>query len=425
MLNKKKHNKIGIIGLGYVGLPLALKFSEKHQVVGLDLSKNRIIELKKGIDVNKEIQRDQILKRKILFSNNPKSLKDCNIFVITVPTPINNQNKPDLRLLRLACLIVGRFLKKNSMVIIESTVYPGCTEEFCVPILEKKSKLLFNKDFFCGYSPERINPGDKKHTIDKITKIVSASNKISEVRVKQLYKSVTKKVFLTKSIKIAESAKVIENIQRDLNIAFINEVNLILKKLKIDTKQVLKAASTKWNFLNFNPGLVGGHCIGVDPYYLTHRARKSNYNPKVILAGRVLNNYVSDFVLSEIKKLSFKFFGKKKVKLLILGITFKEDIADTRNSQILKIIKKLGNRSFDIYVYDPNAGNNFKFKNKRIKRIKKLKYKNFFDGVFIGVPHKKIIKMGGKKIKSFCKKHSFIYDLKSSISPKYIDASLY
>lgn len=422
---KNKNNKIGVIGLGYVGLPLSLKFAEKNQVIGFDLSKRRIKELKKGIDVNREIKRNEIFKKKILFSNNPKSLKNSNIFIITVPTPVNSRNEPDLKLLKLACQIVGTYLKKNSIVIIESTVYPGCTEEFCVPILEKISNLVFNKDFSCGYSPERVNPGDSKHSIDKITKIVSASNKNSEQIIKKLYQSITKKVFLTKSIKIAESAKVIENIQRDLNIAFVNEVNLILKKMKINTKQVLKAASTKWNFIKFNPGLVGGHCIGVDPYYLTYRAKKSNYNPKVILAGRVLNNYISEFVLNEIKKLSYKFFGKKKIKLLILGIAFKENIADTRNSQVIKIIKKLKHNLFDIYVYDPNIDEKFKFEDKKIKIIRKLRYRNFFDGVFIGTPHKKIVKMGGQKIKSFCKNRSFIYDLKSSIASKYIDASLY
>ncbi len=425
MKNKIKTYKIGVIGLGYVGLPLSLKFAEKNQVIGFDLSKKRILELKKGFDTNREIKNNQIFKKKILFSDNPKNLKNCNIFIITVPTPVNSQNEPDLKLLKSACHIVGKFLKKNSIVIIESTVYPGCTEEFCVPILEKISKLVFNKDFSLGYSPERVNPGDSKHSIDKITKIVSASNKNSEQIVKKLYQSITKKVFLTKSIKIAESAKVIENIQRDLNIAFVNEVNLIFKKMKINTKQVLKAASTKWNFIKFNPGLVGGHCIGVDPYYLTYRAKKSSYNPKVILAGRILNNYISEFVLNEINKLSYKFFKRKKIKLLILGITFKEDIADTRNSQVIKIIKKLKHNLFDIYVYDPNVDKNFKFENKRIKMLRQLKYRNFFDGVFIGTPHKKIIKMGGKKIKSLCKDRSFIYDLKSSIESKYIDASLY
>ncbi len=424
MKRRNKFNKIGVIGLGYVGLPLALKFSEKNQVIGFDLSKKRILELRKGLDTNREISSNQILKRKVLFSYNPKNLKNCNVFIITVPTPVNSQNKPDLKLLKIACQIVGRFLKKKSIVIIESTVYPGCTEEFCVPILEKKSNLVFNKDFSCGYSPERVNPGDSKHSIDKITKIVSASNKKSLQIVKKLYQSVTKKVYLTKSIKIAESAKVIENIQRDLNIAFVNEVTLILKKINISVSDVLEAASTKWNFFNFSPGLVGGHCIGVDPYYFTYKAKKKNYNPKVILAGRKLNNYMATFVLNEIKKLKLKYFGKKKIKILVLGFTFKENISDTRNSQVVKIIKKMSKKIFDVYAFDPNVDKNFYFSDKRIKLIRNLKQKNFYDSIFIGTPHRKIIQMGGKTIKSFCKKKSFIYDLKSSIEKKYIDGSL-
>ena len=421
----KKNNLIGIIGLGYVGLPLALAFSKKYQVVGYDHNNERVLELKKGIDSNNENSLKNKEIKRILFSSETENLKNCNIFIITVPTPVKHNNLPDLNLLSLACKKIGKFLKKNSIVIIESTVYPGCTEDFCVPILEKISKLRFNKDFFCGYSPERINPGDKQHTLEKIIKIVSGSDSKTTQKVKQLYKSIVKKVYVAKTIKIAESAKVIENIQRDINIAFVNEVALILKKINVDPGSVLKAASTKWNFLKFNPGLVGGHCIGVDPYYFTYISKKFGYNPKIILAGRKLNNNMAKFVFNEIKSLALKFFKNKKIKILVLGFAFKENIADTRNSQIIKIIELLGKQIFQIYVHDPNVKKKFKFKNKKIKLLKKLNKKNFFDCVFIGTPHKEIINMGGKRIKSFCKKKSFIYDLKSSIQKQYIDGSLY
>ena len=418
-------DKIGIIGLGYVGLPLALAFSRKKHVIGFDKDKERINQLKRGIDRNNELKKElKIKNRNINFTNKDNLLTGCNIFIVTVPTPVTKTNLPDLKLLKNACQTVGKYIKKNSIFILESTVYPGCLEEYCVPIIEKISKLKFNKDFFCGYSPERVNPGDQKHTIEKITKIISASNLQTLSTMKDLYKLVTKKLHVANSIKVAESAKVIENIQRDINIALMNEISIVLKKMNISTKEVLDAASTKWNFLKFTPGLVGGHCIGVDPYYFTYKARKIKYEPKVILSGRSINNRMAKYVFDKIAYMKKKFFGKMKIKILILGITFKENISDVRNSQVIKILKMMKSSDFKIYVYDPHIDKNKSFLSKKINFLNKLNKINFFDAIFIGTPHKKIIKIGGKKIKSFCKQKSFIFDLKSSLNKKFVDDSL-
>lgn len=420
-----KKDIIGIIGLGYVGLPLALAFSRKKHVIGFDKDKERINQLKRGIDRNNEFKKELKIKNKnINFTNKSNLLRECNIFIVTVPTPVTKTNLPDLKLLSNACQTVGKYIKKNSIFILESTVYPGCLEEYCVPIIEKISKLKFNKDFFCGYSPERVNPGDQKHTIERITKIISASNLQTLSTIKNLYKLVTKKLHVANSIKVAESAKVIENIQRDINIALMNEISIVLKKMNISTKEVLDAASTKWNFLRFSPGLVGGHCIGVDPYYFTYKARKIKYEPKVILSGRSINNRMAKYVFDKITYMKKKFFGKMKIKILILGIAFKENISDIRNSQVIKILKMMKSSDFKIYVYDPHIDKNKSFLSKKINFLNKLNKINFFDAIFIGTPHKKIIKIGGKKIKSFCKQKSFIFDLKSSLNKKFVDDSL-
>ncbi len=420
-----KKDIIGIIGLGYVGLPLALAFSRKKHVIGFDKDKERINQLKRGIDRNNEFKKELKIKNKnINFTNKSNLLTECNIFIVTVPTPVTKTNLPDLKLLSNACQTVGKYIKKNSIFILESTVYPGCLEEYCVPIIEKISKLKFNKDFFCGYSPERVNPGDQKHTIERITKIISASNLQTLSTIKNLYKLVTKKLHVANSIKVAESAKVIENIQRDINIALMNEISIVLKKMNISTKEVLDAASTKWNFLRFSPGLVGGHCIGVDPYYFTYKARKIKYEPKVILSGRSINNRMAKYVFDKITYMKKKFFGKMKIKILILGIAFKENISDIRNSQVIKILKMMKSSDFKIYVYDPHIDKNKSFLSKKINFLNKLNKINFFDAIFIGTPHKKIIKIGGKKIKSFCKQKSFIFDLKSSLNKKFVDDSL-
>lgn len=342
-MNKRNffNNKIAIIGLGYVGLPLAVAFSKKFEVTGFDKNEERIISLKRNIDRTQEFSKKQIKESKLNFTCDDKKLKDINIFIIAVPTPIYNNKIPDLRNLLAATKTVSRFLKKGDLVIFESTVYPGVTDDICIPILQKNSKLKLNHGFYCAYSPERINPGDKDKKLTNIVKVVSGSNIKTLNFVSSLYSKIIKAgIYKAESIKIAEAAKVIENTQRDLNIAFVNELTTIFSKMSISTYKVLKAASTKWNFLNFYPGLVGGHCIGVDPYYLTYKSIKLKYKPKVILSGRKTNDDMYKFLAKKI--LNFKIQSKKKIfSLLILGYTFKEDCNDIRNSQIPKLIEYL------------------------------------------------------------------------------------
>jgi len=349
--------KISIIGLGYVGLPLACAFSERYKVVGFDISTNRVRELKKFNDKTLELSKEQLKNAHnngIFYTSNPQDLLDSNIYIITVPTPIDKNNKPDLSPLESASKLVGQVLKVNDIVIYESTVYPGATEEVCVPILENESQLKFNKEFFCGYSPERINPGDKEHTVKKILKVTSGSTpKIAQL-VNSLYEEVIEAgTYLAPSIKVAEAAKVIENSQRDINIAFVNELAIIFNKLGIDTKEVLKAAATKWNFLDFRPGLVGGHCIGVDPYYLTYKSLQVGYSPEVILSGRRLNDNMPIYVANQFIKLVVnKGFAIKKLKVLILGITFKENCPDIRNSKVIDIYRELKEFGCEVSVAD-------------------------------------------------------------------------
>jgi len=338
--------KIAIIGLGYVGLPLAHAFSFKYKVVGFDLAQWRIDELKKGTDRTLELSDEQVeeaIANNMQFTNILNDIKDCNIYIVTVPTPIDKNKRPDLSPLLKASESVGSVLKKDDIVIYESTVYPGATEEECVPILERLSNLKFNKDFFCGYSPERINPGDKEHTVTKILKVTAGSTSEIGQKVDELYASViTAGTHLAPTIKVAEAAKVIENSQRDINIAFINELAIIFNKLDIDTNAVLDAASTKWNFLPFKPGLVGGHCIGVDPYYLTHKAQQVGYNPEIILAGRRINDNMGIYVANQVVKLMIKKSHKvDSAKVLVLGITFKENCPDIRNSKVIDVIQEL------------------------------------------------------------------------------------
>ena len=339
---------IAIIGLGYIGLPLAIEFSKFHKVIGFDINKKRINELKKGVDKTNEIIIKKEIFKKINFTDNVQLLKNSNVFIITVPTPVKKNKTPDLSYLKNASQIVGRFLKKSSIVIYESTVFPGCTEEFCNPILEKTSGLKLNKDFFLGYSPERINPGVNIHKLPNIVKIVSGSNKYALNLIKKLYSKIIKAgIHVTDKIKTAEAAKVIENIQRDINIALINECSVIFKKLNLDTSKILKAAETKWNFIPFKPGLVGGHCIGVDPYYLTYKAKETNYDPKVILAGRKVNDNMSNYIAKNVHKtlnVGVKRYQKKRV--LILGLSFKENCVDTRNSKVFDIINYLQKKRY-------------------------------------------------------------------------------
>lgn len=350
-------NKICVIGLGYVGLPLAHAFSKKYPVIGFDIAQWRIDELRSGHDRTLELDETQVkeaLNNGMIFSLDIDDIRDCNIYIVTVPTPIDKHKKPDLTPLIKASETIGKVLKKDDIVIYESTVYPGATEEDCVPVLEKFSGLKFNVDFYCGYSPERINPGDKEHTVTKIKKVTSGSTPEIGIKVNELYASIiTAGTHLAPSIKVAEAAKVIENSQRDINIAFVNELSMIFNRLGIDTNAVLEAAGTKWNFLKFKPGLVGGHCIGVDPYYLTHKAQEVGYNPEIILAGRRLNDNMGIYVANQVIKLMIKKGHKiEGSRVLILGITFKENCPDIRNSRVIDVIHELKEFGCDVHISD-------------------------------------------------------------------------
>tara|TARA_B100000575_G_C23132022_1_gene656841 strand:- start:1162 stop:2442 length:1281 start_codon:yes stop_codon:yes gene_type:complete len=414
MINSIKKIKLGIIGLGYVGLPLALEFSKKRKVIGFDIQQQRVKDLQSGTDKNLEVSRKELLKAKQLsLTSNIKNLKSLNCYIIAVPTPINKNKRPDLKLLFLASKTVGKIIKKGDIVIYESTVYPGCVEEDCVPILEKNSGLKFNKDFFCGYSPERINPGDKDHQISNIKKVTSGStSKIADI-VDQLYKEIIKVgTHKAPSIKVAEAAKVIENTQRDLNIALINELSIIFNKMNIDTEQVLKAAESKWNFLSFYPGLVGGHCIGVDPYYLTYKAKKIGHEPEIILAGRRLNDRMGTYVASElINAMKKNYIQIKNAKILIMGLTFKENCPDLRNSGVSSIINELKSFKCDLDLYDPWANS------KEIRDLYGIEPKiklieNSYDAIILAVAHNKFKRMGSQLIRKLGKKMHIIYDLK-------------
>ena len=412
-MNDKKIN-IAILGLGYVGLPLALEFGKKFNTIGFDINKTRVSELKLKTDKNLLSKREDFIKsKKLSFSSNFKNLNNSNIFIITVPTPVSKNNKPDLKYLRSASKIVGCLLKTHNFVIYESTVYPGLTEEECVPILEKVSKLKINKDFFVGYSPERISPGDNKRLKD-ISKIVSGSNEYAATFVYNLYKKIIKaEIFKAKSIKIAEAAKVIENAQRDINISFMNEISLIFSKLKINTQDVLEAASTKWNFLQFKPGLVGGHCISVDPYYLTYKAKKVGYSPQVILSGRKINenmgHYISNLLLKKLKK---NYFNLSKIKIGIMGVTFKENCNDLRGSKVIDIIKDLKKSGAEVLIYDPIVKNT-EF-NKYLPDIKIKKITTKVDALIIAVAHKEFLKLNISDLKNILRnKNSILMDVKS------------
>ena len=413
--------EITIIGLGYVGLPLAIEFGKKFNVLGFDISKSRVYELKKGLDSNGEFTENQILQNKIQFTHSEKDVGNSDFYIITVPTPLKKNNEPDLRPLKSASQIVGKKIKKGDIVIYESTVYPGCTEEDCVPILEKTSGLVYNVDFFCGYSPERINPGDKKRKLSNIKKVVSGSNsKISKV-INDLYsKIITAGTYIAPSIKVAEASKIIENVQRDVNISLMNEFAIIFEKLDLDTKEVLDAASTKWNFLNFKPGLVGGHCIGVDPYYLAYKSEKNGYTPKVLLNGRKVNNNISKKIFKSIQKQCIDLdIDLKKCKILILGITFKENCSDIRNSRVINLynhFKKLNN---NIDVYDPYADKNEVYRFSSIKLIDKIIKK--YEVVILAVAHDQFLEIDYKNILNT---NYVLYDVKSILPKKLITLRL-
>lgn len=384
--------KISVIGLGYVGLPLAVAFSDKFKVIGFDVNEKRVEELNKFNDKTLEIDleklKNAITNNKMKLSSKIDDIKECNFYIVSVPTPVDKNNRPDLTPLLKASQSVGSVLKKGDIVVYESTVYPGATEEECVPVLEKFSNLKFNKDFFCGYSPERINPGDKEHTITKIKKITSGSTKKVADIVDDVYASIIKAgTFKASSVKVAEAAKVIENTQRDINIAFVNELAMIFEKMHIDTTEVLKAAGTKWNFLKFNPGLVGGHCIGVDPYYLTHKAQELGYHPEIILAGRRINDNMGKYAANRVVKLMIKHDKKiNKAKVLILGITFKENCPDIRNSRVIDVVKELKEFGCNVDVYDPWADKNEVLREYNLNLIENLNLNNY-DAVVLAVAH--------------------------------------
>ena len=389
--------KIAIIGLGYVGLPLAVEFGKKYEVVGFDINNSRIEELKQGIERTKEIEsrillsvlKDSSSSSGLELSSETEILRSCNIYIVTVPTPITQFKTPDLSPLLGATMTVGKALKKGDIVIYESTVYPGCTEEDCVPILEKESGLKFNKDFFCGYSPERINPGDKKNTLTTIKKVISGSTPEATDKIELLYNSIIKAgTFRASSIKVAEACKAIENAQRDVNISFVNELALIFDRMDIDTNEVLEAAATKWNFLKFAPGLVGGHCIGVDPYYLLHKSQCLGYNPQVILSGRTVNDDMGRFVANKTIKLMIK-HGIKIVgsKVLILGFTFKENCPDTRNTKVVDVIDELKDFGINVDVYDPHALRDDVQHEYGIILLEKQPDLTIYDGIIMTVAH--------------------------------------
>ena len=401
--------KIAVLGLGYVGLPLALELSFSLSIKGFDININRINQLRKGIDSTLEVDQVKLLsqqkKKKLFFTQSKNDLKDCNIFIATVPTPIDSKKKPDFSALLSVCKIIGPLLKRKDIVIFESTVYPGATEEICGPELEKHSKKLkCGQDFFLGYSPERVNPGDKVHTIDKINKVVSGQNRAVEKELVKIYSKLTKgNVFLAKNIKVAEASKVIENAQRDINIAFINEVSKICNKINISTYDVLEASLTKWNFLNFEPGLVGGHCIGVDPYYLAEKAKNLKVEPQVILSGRQTNDDMVKFIGKQINKKT-----KKKANILFLGLTFKEDVPDLRNSKSLDLISYLKKQKHEIMFYDPFIQKFKGFKNFTLPETKKP----IFDSIVLSVPHSQILKELKKKILPLLKPEGIFFDIK-------------
>ncbi len=413
--------KISIIGLGYVGLPLAIEFAKEFNVIGYDISKKRVNELKKGIDSNDEFQSIEILKNKLKFTKDEDEINNSDFFIITVPTPLKKNNKPDLRPLKDASILVASKIKKGNIVVYESTVYPGCTEEDCIPIIEKHSGLKYNVDFFCGYSPERINPGDKKRKLSNIKKVVSGSNKETALKINKLYSKIVKAgTFLAPSIKVAEAAKIIENVQRDVNISLMNEFALIFEKLNIDTKEVIDAASTKWNFLNFKPGLVGGHCIGIDPYYLSYKAEQSGYKPKVILNGRKVNDNISKNIFRSIEEKCKKSnINLKKCKILILGITFKENCSDIRNSNVVKLYNHFKKINTKIDVYDPKANKIEVLKKFKIKLINNLKPK--YSVVILAVAHNIFMKLNYKNLLD---DKYILYDVKSVLPKKIITLRL-
>jgi UDP-N-acetyl-D-glucosamine/UDP-N-acetyl-D-galactosamine dehydrogenase len=415
-------DKIGVIGLGYVGLPLAVEFGKITDVVGFDINRTRIEELNSGLDRTLEIDKDELLSaKKLICSFNPEDLRSVNFFIVTVPTPVDIYKKPDLTPLIKASETVGRVISKGAIVIYESTVYPGCTEEDCVPVIEKFSGLKYNVDFFCGYSPERINPGDKQHRLPSIKKVTSGSTPEVAEKVDQLYKTIIKAgTHKASSIRVAEAAKVIENAQRDINIAFVNELSLIFEKMGIDTHEVLEAAGTKWNFLPYKPGLVGGHCIGVDPYYLTYKAESLGYHPEVILAGRRINDNMGAHIASRVIKLMTQSdLPVNKAKVLVLGITFKENCPDIRNSKVIDVIRELQSYGTDVEVYDPQADAEEVKHEYSISMVPSPG--KHYSAIVLAVSHKEFTSLDWSQIKS---ERTIVYDVKGFLNKQSVSARL-
>ena len=417
--------KIAIIGLGYVGLPLAISFSKIYDVIAIDINTKRVEELKLFKDTTNEVDKIDLKKainNNLKISSNYSDASNCNIYIVTVPTPVDKKKLPDLSFLKSASQSIGELIKKDDIIIYESTVYPGCTEEYCVPILEKISGLEYNNDFYCGYSPERINPGDKINKIENIVKVTSGSTPLIAEKVNNLYLSIIKKgTHMASSIKVAEASKAIENAQRDLNISFVNELALIFDKMGIDTTEVLEAASTKWNFLNFKPGLVGGHCISVDPYYLVYKSKKLGYTPEVILSGRRVNDNMGVFIGSKlIKSMTKKSIDVINSKVLIMGITYKENCPDIRNSKIPDIVNYLKNKVSIIDSYDPYASSKEVQDEFGIQLIDNL-IDRTYDSIVIAVPHDDFKRINIKQLRS---KNSILFDIKSFLKKELVDIRL-
>ena len=421
-----KKKKIAIIGLGYVGLPLAIEFGKKRLTVGFDVKQTRVNDLNSGIDSTLENSSKELkAATNLSYTSKLDDIKNCEIFIIAVPTPIDKSKRPDLTLLRTSSALVGSILKKGDIVIYESTVYPGATEEVCVPILENQSGLIFNKDFYCGYSPERINPGDKEHRISTIKKVTSGSTLEIAIEIDELYKEIiTAGTYMAKSIKIAEAAKVIENTQRDVNIALINELAIIFNKLNIDTNLVLEAASTKWNFLPFKPGLVGGHCIGVDPHYLAHKALEVGYTPEMIISGRRINDKMGFYVVEQVTKLmTNKRINFVDANVLIMGLTFKENCSDIRNTRVVDLVEGFKAFNLNVDVYDPWA-NKEEAINEYVIKLIDQPVKGKYDAIILAVAHNEFKKLTSEQIRNFGKENHVIYDIKYLLNLEDVDGRL-
>ncbi|MCB0697318.1 MAG: nucleotide sugar dehydrogenase [Chitinophagaceae bacterium] len=428
----ENNKKIAVIGLGYVGLPLAVEFAKKFLTVGFDINEKRIKELQAGVDNTLEVEDGELQKvnisgpnaeKGLYCSNKLEDIAGCNFYIVTVPTPVDKYNRPDLTPLYKASETVGKVLSKGDIVVYESTVYPGVTEDECVPVLERVSGLKYNVDFFCGYSPERINPGDKQHTVTKILKVTSGSNDEIAEEVDQLYKSIiVAGTHKASSIKVAEAAKVIENAQRDINIAFVNELAKIFNRMGIDTTDVLAAAGTKWNFLHFKPGLVGGHCIGVDPYYLAQKAQEVGYHPEIILAGRRLNDSMGGYIANEVvREMIKRDMPVKDANILVLGITFKENCPDVRNTRVVDIVNELQTYNVNLTVYDPWANPDEVMHEYGVTTTNKLPEKGNYKAVVLAVAHKEFLDTNWKE---FLAEGGIIYDVKSSLDKSMIDSRL-